>query len=73
MLDRLPEARVNPWHPALPPLILTESNGMSLVLDRVAAEYACPIAGTKGQSAGFLRTVVAPILDGVGAHDGWSE
>ena len=60
--DRLDEARINPWEPEPPPLILTESRGMALALTRVAGEYTCPIAGTKGQSAGFLRTVIAPLL-----------
>lgn len=60
--DRLPEARINPWRPDSPPLILTESNGMAEVLNRIASEYSCPIAGTKGQAAGFLRTMLAPLL-----------
>jgi len=60
--ERLPEARINPWG-AEPPLILTESRGMALALTGVAAAYCCPIAGTKGQAAGFLRTVIAPLLE----------
>jgi len=60
--DRLAEATINPWGHDLPPLILTESKGMAEVLEATVSAYACPIAGTKGQSAGFLRTVVAPLL-----------
>lgn len=59
---RLTEATINPWEPELPPLVLTESAGMALALRNVAADYVCPIAGTKGQTAGFLRTAIAPLL-----------
>jgi hypothetical protein len=62
LIDTLPLARINPWHPFPPPLILTESNGMALVLERLAGEYACPIAGTKGFSNGFIRTAIAPMM-----------
>jgi len=63
MLDRLPEARVNPWGDQPPPLILCESRQVAGVLRRIASDYCCPIAGTGGQSAGFLRTVVAPMFE----------
>jgi hypothetical protein len=47
----------------VPPVILTESRATAGVLERVAGEYVCPIAGTAGQSgAGFLRTEIAPLL-----------
>lgn len=58
---RLAEATLNPWGGA-PPLILTEDRGTAEVLERVASEYSCPIAGTKGQCNGFLRTAVAPLF-----------
>jgi hypothetical protein len=61
MLDQLAQATINPWGDELPPLILTESKGMASVLETMVSEYVCPIAGTKGQSAGFLRTMVAPV------------
>jgi hypothetical protein len=61
--DRLREATINPWGQMLPPLILCESKATAGVLAYdVAADYCCPIAGTKGQSRGFLITQVAPLL-----------
>jgi hypothetical protein len=62
MLDRLAQAIISPWGDERPPLILTESKGMANVLEAMVGDYVCPIAGTKGQSAGFLRTEVAPLL-----------
>jgi hypothetical protein len=62
--DRLPEATINPWGDEPPPVILTESKGMAEVLEATVNAYVCPIGGTKGQSAGFLRTMVAPLLVG---------
>ena len=63
VLDRLDDARVNPWGDRLPPLIMSESKATAGVLTyAVAADYRCPIAGTKGQSRGFLVTEVAPLL-----------
>jgi hypothetical protein len=66
MLDRLPEATVNPWgEPS--PLILCEDRGTAEVLEATAGAYSCPIAGTKGHANGFLRTVIAPqLLSGEG-------
>jgi hypothetical protein len=43
-------------------LILTEAKSNVEVLRATASEYLCPIAGLKGQSAGFLRTRLAPLL-----------
>lgn len=63
MLDRLDEATINPW-PGPPPLILCEDRGTAEVLERVAAAYACPIAGTKGNANGFLRALAGDLLDG---------
>ena len=61
VLDRLDDARMNPWRDRLPPLILSESKATAGVLAyAVAAEYRCPITGTKGQSTGFLITVTGP-------------
>jgi len=65
MADRLGEATINPWGDQDPPLILCESKATAGVLAfDVAADYCCPIAGTKGQSRGFLITQVAPLLIG---------
>jgi hypothetical protein len=62
MADRLPEARINPWGTP-PPLILCESRATAGVLERVTAEYVCPVTGTSGQVAGFLHTDVAPLFE----------
>jgi hypothetical protein len=61
---KLEGARLNPWEPGLPPLILSESKGVAEVLQAVAYEYVCPIAGLKGHAAGFLVTQLAPLLKG---------
>jgi len=34
------------------------------VLRGIAADYLCPIASTNGQTGGFLRTDIAPIVKG---------
>jgi hypothetical protein len=62
LATKLEGARLNPWEPGLPPLILSESKGVAEVLQAVAYEYVCPIAGLKGQTAGFLRTAIAQLL-----------
>jgi hypothetical protein len=64
MRDRLAEARINPWGEGLPPLVLCESKATAGVLRSLVSRYVCPIAGTKGQTRGFLHTEVAPILTG---------
>ena len=64
MRDRLTEATINPWGETDPPLILTESRATAGVLERVCGAYCCPISGTAGQVGGFLRTEIAPLLDG---------
>jgi hypothetical protein len=61
--DRLDEASINPWHPELPPLILTEAKGVAGVLERPVSAYLCPVGGMKGQAGkGWLITEVAPRL-----------
>jgi hypothetical protein len=60
--DRLGEATLNPFGAAPPPLVLCEDRGTAEVLERTAGDYTCPISGTKGQTHGFLRTVIAPQL-----------
>ena len=60
--DRLAEATINPW-PDTPPLILCESRATAGVLRSAVSRYACPIAGTAGQTAGFLHVEIAPLLD----------
>jgi hypothetical protein len=56
-------ARIDPWG-GNAPLILTESRSLSGVLREIAYMYAVPIASTNGQVGGFLRTEIAPLLDG---------
>lgn len=63
LTEALERARINPW-PDDPPLILCESRSLAGVLRRLAGEYLCPGAATNGQVGGFLRTDVAPILEG---------
>lgn len=60
--ERLAEATINPFGDDPPPLILCESKAMAGVLRPIVYAYACPIAGLKGQSGGFLRTAVAPLV-----------
>jgi hypothetical protein len=63
MAGRLDEATISPWHPGLPPLVLTEAKGLADVLTNPVGAYACPIAGLKGQAGkGWLVTEVAPKL-----------
>jgi hypothetical protein len=60
--DQLGRAMINPWGAVPPPLILCESRAMAGVLQQLAGAYCCPIAGTAGHAAGFLRTAVAPLF-----------
>lgn len=53
---------MNPWGDEPPPLILTESKGTAAALRPLAGDYLCPVAGLKGHTTGFLRTVVAAHL-----------
>jgi hypothetical protein len=61
--DRVGEATINPWGEEPPPLILCESRATAGVLRAVVSRYVCPIAGTAGQSHGFLRSVVGALFD----------
>lgn len=54
---------LDPWLGPLRPLVITESKGIQGVLRRtVCGEYRCEVASTKGQSRGFLETVVGPCI-----------
>lgn len=59
--DEIATARINPWS-GPPPLLLTESRAMAGVLERVAADYCCPVTATAGQCRGFLVTEVGRLL-----------
>lgn len=61
LLDTVDLATIDPWS-GRPPVLLCESRAAAGVLERVAGQYAVPIAGTGGQCNGFLRTAVAPWL-----------
>jgi hypothetical protein len=63
MLDRLDEAAVNPWHPASPPLVLTESKNLAQALAAPLYRLVPVIGGPKGQTGeGWLRTVASGVL-----------
>jgi hypothetical protein len=63
VLDRLDRAVINPWHPASPPLVLTESKNLAAALAAPLAPLVPVIGGLKGQTGeGWLRTAVAPVL-----------
>ena len=61
MTTVLDQARLDPWD-GEPPVVLCESLALVGVLARTADRYLVPIAPTRGQCAGFLRTDIAPIL-----------
>jgi hypothetical protein len=61
--EQLNWIRVDPWRDQAP-LILTESRSLAGVLRTVASEYRVSIAATNGQCGGFLRTEIAPQLQG---------
>jgi hypothetical protein len=61
--DSIWYARINPW-PGQPPLLLVESRSLGGVLYDLCADYLVSIAATNGQVGGFLRTDVAPLLQG---------
>jgi hypothetical protein len=58
-------ARLNPWEPDAPPLLLVEARATGGVLQTLASQYVCPIAATNGQAGGFLYTDIAPLLQEV--------
>ena len=62
VLAGLRRQRLNCWGNTPPPMILTESRSLAGVLQRIAAQFLCPIAATNGQTSGFLHTVIAPAL-----------
>lgn len=54
---------IDPWLETLRPLVITESKGIQGVLNRtVCREYRVDVASTKGQSRGFLETVIGPAV-----------
>lgn len=62
MREAWEDARLDLWHPDLPPIILCESRSLLGALRGLASEYHAPIASTNGQCAGFLHTKIAPAL-----------
>src|SRR5215208_3631820 len=61
--DVLPVARIDLWDGEPPPLILCESRSLAGVLRGIASAYLCPIAATNGQTGGFLRTEMGPLIE----------
>jgi len=61
LLEVLPQARLDAWA-GESPLILTESRSLAGVLRDLVYEYGAQIAPTNGQCAGFLHTVIVPVL-----------
>src|SRR5262249_6432511 len=57
-------ARIDCWGGELPPLIICEARATRGVLERLAAEYLCPITATGGQSAGHIVNEIVPLLKG---------
>jgi hypothetical protein len=57
-------ARIDCWGGELPPLIICEARATRGVLERIAAEYLCPITATGGQSAGHIVNEIVPLLRG---------
>ena len=62
LVGSLPFIRLDPWNGKPPPLILTESRSLAGVLRVQVEKYCAIITSTNGQSAGFLRTEIAPLL-----------
>ena len=62
VIDSAQHISLDRWDGQPAPLILCESRSLAGVLHDLAAEYACPIASTNGQTKGFLVTEVAPWL-----------
>jgi hypothetical protein len=66
VLDSVEAARIDCWAGKPPPLIICESRATKGVLERITAEYLCPITATNGQSGGFIVTDIVPRLKGNG-------
>jgi len=60
--DVLPVARIDLWDGEPPPFVLCESRSLAGALRGIASDYLCPIAATNGQTGGFLRTEIAPVV-----------
>jgi hypothetical protein len=62
-LDVLDYIALDPWRGQVP-FVLTESRSLAGVLRGIVSDYRCRIASTNGQCGGFLRTNIAPKLQG---------
>jgi hypothetical protein len=62
VLETVPLARINCWDGQLPPLIICEARATRGVLERIAAEYLCPITATGGQCGGHIVNEIVPLL-----------
>jgi len=60
--DSVERARIDCWDGEPPPLIVCEARATRGVLERLAAEYLCPITATGGQCGGHIVTEIVPLL-----------
>lgn len=57
-------ARLSRWEKGRTPVIIVESESTASALEGIAYEYRVPLIPLRGQSAGFVRTKVAPFIEG---------
>ena len=62
VVETVPLARIDCWGGEPPPLIICEARATAGVLERIAAEYLCPITATGGQSGGHIVNEIVPLL-----------
>jgi hypothetical protein len=62
VVESVPLARIDCWSGEPPPLIICEARATAGVLERITAEYLCPITATGGQSGGFIVNEIVPLL-----------
>ena len=62
--DSVELARIDCWGGEPPPLIICEARATAGVLERITAEYLCPITATGGQSGGHIVNEIVPLLKG---------
>jgi len=64
VVDSIEAARIDCWGGEPPPLIICEARATAGVLERIAAEYLCPITATGGQSGGHIVNEIVPLFQG---------
>jgi hypothetical protein len=63
-IEAVDQARIDCWRGEPPPLIVCEARATRGVLERITAEYLCPITATGGQCAGHIVNEIVPLLTG---------